>query len=79
MADALTTTELRAQLYKVIDEVLATGMPQRVRRGQESVLIVPERSGRRLDLTKLPRRTASACTPDELVEQGFADLWRPDP
>lgn len=51
----------------------------RVRRGQESVLIVSERSGRRLDLTKLPRRTASACTPDELVEQGFADLWRPDP
>lgn len=78
MADSLSATELRAQLYKVIDEVIATGTPQRVRRGDDSVLIVSEHGGRRLDLTKLPRRTATACTPDELVEQRFAELWRPD-
>lgn len=79
MSDSMTTTELRAQIYRVIDEVLETGQPRRIRRGDQAVIIAPETPPRRLDLARLPRRTAIACTPDELVAQGFTDTWRPDP
>lgn len=79
MAGTLSVTELRAQLYRVIDEVLATGTPQRVQRGGRTVLITAEQGGPTLDLSRLPRRTATACSPDELVDQGFAELWKPDP
>ncbi len=79
MADPMTATELRANLYRVIDEVLETGRPQRVRRGDQFVLISPEEPRVRLRLEDLPRRDAIACSPDELVEQSFADAWTPDP
>jgi prevent-host-death family protein len=78
MPDTLTVTELRARLYRVIDEVLATGVPQRIQRRGRAVVIGPEQDGPRLDLARLPRRTAIACTPDELVEQGFEGTWNGD-
>ena len=79
MADTMSATELRANLYRVIDDVLLTGRPQRVRRGDQIVLIMPEEPRPRLKLEDLPRRAALACSPDELIEQGFADTWKPEP
>lgn len=78
MADPITVTELRADLYRVVDNVLTTGKAQRIRRGDRYLTLQPEGDARRLDLDRLPRRTAITCTPDELVEQGFADQWTPD-
>ncbi len=76
MSDSMTVTELRSKLYRVIDQVLATGRPQRIRRGGRSVLLQPDGEGPRLRLDKLPRRQAISCTPDELIEQGFEDEWQ---
>src|SRR5262249_52950597 len=70
MSKTLTATELRQNLYRVIDEVLATGRPCRVVRGKRAVLIEPERpkGKKKRDLSKLTKRDIGLnCTFDELV------------
>ena len=73
----MTPTELRSNLYRVLDEVAETGVPQQVRRGDRMLLIVPAEPARR-SLDKLPRRDALRCTVDELIETTWEDEWRPD-
>ena len=75
MPEPVSTTALRANLYKLIDQVIKDGRPLRVRRGESLVVIQREISSRRLDLESLPRRQAIACSPDELIDQGFDDAW----
>jgi hypothetical protein len=79
MSKTLTATELRQNLYRVIDEVLATGKACRVTRGKRAVRIEPETPRRkRLDLSKLKKRDGVLnCTFDELVATTFP--YRPDP
>ena len=77
MPKNLTATELRANLYRVIDEVIATGEPCRIVRDGHAVEIV--RAGhrkRRRDLSKLTKRPGGLnCTFDELV----ATTWPYEP
>ena len=73
----LTATELRAKIYRVIDEVAETGVELEVRSGETSVRIVPSvPTGSRLK--KLRRRNALNCTPDELVATSWEDSWTPE-
>ena len=68
MPKSLTATELRANLYRVLDEILATGKPCLVvREGQ--TLVIERRTPRRKrrDLSKLERHSIMNCTFDELV------------
>jgi hypothetical protein len=78
-ATSLTATELRANLYRVLDAVLATGRPCRVVRGGRTLVIEPEKTKRaRRDWSKLRKRPdVLNCTFDELV----ATTWeyRGDP
>lgn len=76
MRKPMTATELRKDIYRVLDEVLETGVPQEVTRGLRTLMIVPA-GGRRLKLADLPRRKALSCTPDELVETSWE--WSPEP
>ena len=78
MPESISTTALRANLYRLLDQVLESGEPLRVKRGKRSLIIMPEDRGRRRDLSKLARREAITCTPDELIEAGFADEWHGD-
>ena len=78
MQRTLTATELRANLYRVIDEVLATGKPCRVTRGKRAVLIQSEKpKRRRLDLSKLTKRDVLNCSFDELVAISWEKEWKP--
>jgi hypothetical protein len=74
MSKPMTATELRKDIYRVLDEVLETGEPQEVQRGARTLMIVPA-DGRRLRLTDLPRREALSCSPDELVETSWDREW----
>ena len=70
----ISATELRANVYKILDEVLATGQPRAVRRKGQLVLIQPA-SGPRLRLADLPKREGLACTPDELIGTSWEREW----
>jgi len=74
MDKPLTATELRANVYRILDEVIDSGRPRTIIRGGSRLLITPE-GGRRFKLEDLPRRKAIDCTPDELVETS----WQDDP
>ena len=74
--EPMTPTHLRTHVYEIIDRVLQTGQPCRVRRGDQEVLIVPANRPRR-NLDNLPQRTAFVGTCDELVNF-VAWEWRPD-
>ena len=72
----LSPTQLRAHVYEVLDAVLATGRPCRVKRGDRELLIIPaEPQRRRLD--DLPQRQAFVGSVDELVEASPWQ-WTPD-
>lgn len=75
MAKAMTATELRKDIYRVLDDVLETGVPQEVTRGSRTLMIVPA-GGLRRRLEDLPRREAISCSPDELVETSWD--WSPE-
>ena len=73
---AITASELRQNVYRLLDEVLATGVPLEV-----------ERAGRRLRIVpvdpppKLSRLSAHPGTitgdPEDLVHVDWSGEWRP--
>ena len=75
MGKPMTVTELRKDIYRVLDDILESGVPQEVTRGSRTLMIVPA-GGQRLRLADLPRREALNCTPDELVETSWS--WDPE-
>jgi hypothetical protein len=70
----MTPTELRNDIYRVLDDVLRSGIPQEIIRGSRTLLLVPA-EGRRLRLEDLPRREALACSPDELIATSWDHEW----
>ncbi len=74
MKTPLTPTELRANLYKVLDEVAQTGVPREVKRGDQILLILPATPLER-NLDKLPKRDVFDCSIDELIY----GIWEHDP
>ena len=75
---AMSATELRSKLYRVLDEIERTGVPQLVSRKGSSFLIVPT-AARRGKLGDFPGTPVLACTLDELVATTWEDSWDREP
>lgn len=71
----LTTSKLRENIYRILDQVLATGVPVEVRRHGKVLKIMPPEESRKLD--RLPQRDYLKGDPEELVHLDWADEWRP--
>jgi hypothetical protein len=74
MSASLTATELRRDIYRVLDRVLQTGRPQEIVRQSQRLLIVPAEPKRR-SFDDVPKRRARACSVDELVETSWEKAW----
>lgn len=75
---ALTATQLRQNVYQILDEVIESGTTQEVVRRGQKVLLVPVGPGRR-KLEDLPRReNVYKGTFDELVAISWENSWKPD-
>ena len=73
---AITATRLRANVYKVLDEVLATGTPIEVQRKGQRLRIVPVKPRSRLD--RLVRRPGYLKgDPESIVHMNWSKEWRP--
>jgi len=71
---ALTLTKLRADLYNIIDHVIATGSPVEVERNGHIVKIVAEKPKSKLDnLVKHPG--AMVGDPEDFVHIDWSDYW----
>lgn len=69
----MTATELRRNIYQVLDEVLETGQPVEVIRNGRPLLIMPAAPAR--NLSDLPRRNFVNGSFDELVETSWEGSW----
>lgn len=78
MTKALTATELRSNVYRILDQILETGQPQEIDRKGSKILLVPV-DQKRQRLKNRPKRTGLNCTIDELVETSWEKAWKPDP
>ena len=74
---AITPSQLRADVYNLLDRVIATGEPLEVDRDGVVLRIVPPQ--RRSWLDRLPRRAAVVGDPDDLVQIDWSVDWTPDP
>ena len=76
-AMALSASRLRQDVYRILDEVIATGVPVEVLRKGRRVRIVPVDPPGRLDRL-VPHPDAVVGDPEDLVHLGWSHEWSPD-
>ncbi|MDJ0765313.1 MAG: type II toxin-antitoxin system Phd/YefM family antitoxin [Myxococcota bacterium] len=73
---SITASELRSNIYKLIDEVIETGIPIKISRKGKIVKLVPEEY--RPKLTRLVDRKDYLLTdPKELIHLDWSNEWQP--
>jgi hypothetical protein len=72
---AMKPSSLRENLYRVLDQVLETGMPIEIERRGKIVKITPAEP--RSKLANLKPRPYLLSDPEELVEMDWSGEWRP--
>jgi len=73
---AYSVSRLRADIYRLLDRVLETGVPLELERKGRRLRIVPVHGGSRLDNLK-PRAEYLNADPESLVHMDWSDEWRP--
>lgn len=71
----LSASKLRQDIYRILDEILASGEPVEIERKGRRLKIVPADRPPRLE--RMPRRDYLRGDPDELVEIDWSSEWRP--
>ena len=75
---ALSASKLRADVYRLLDEVLETGKPLEIERNGKTLLITPKEKESIWD--RLPRREGAIIgDPDDLIHMDWSSEWNPDP
>jgi len=71
-----SATNLRANLYKVLDSVLKSGVPVEIDRRGKLLKIVPVKPKGKLDNLK-PHPDYLVAKPESLVHMDWSKEWRP--
>ncbi len=72
----MNPSELRANLYQVLDRVLETGIPVEIQRNGRVLRIVAEPLPSRLDRL-IPHPDALVGDPDDIVQLDWSSEWKP--
>jgi antitoxin (DNA-binding transcriptional repressor) of toxin-antitoxin stability system len=72
----LSASKLRENIYRILDQVLESGLPVEVERKGRVVRIVPADSASKLSRLKRRPRYLRA-EPDEIVHLDWSREWRP--
>lgn len=71
----MNSTELRKNIYKVLDRVIETGIPVPIERKGRRLKIVLEDTGDKLK--NLKRREGLNINPDDLTDINWDKEWKP--
>jgi len=71
----LKASALRENIYRILDQVVETGVPVEIERRGKILRIVTEEP--RSKLANLKPRPYLMCDPEELVHIDWSDDWRP--
>jgi hypothetical protein len=75
---AISASQLRANVYRLLDEVLATGRPLEIKRNGKILVIAAKEEVSFWD--RLPRREGFIVgDPDELIHIDWSSEWNPYP
>jgi len=70
----ITASKLRENVYRILDDAIATGMPVEVLRKGVIVRIVPEKQTSKLDRLK-KKRNVFAGDPDDIIGMDWSRYW----
>jgi hypothetical protein len=70
----ITSTELRQNLYNLLDQVIQTGKPIEIKRKHKILKIVIEPSKAKLD--NLKQRDVLNCDPDDIINNNWEKEWK---
>jgi len=71
----MTASQLRQNIYQLLDQVLDTGLPLEIERKGRRLRIVPESPRDKLD--NLKRRDCLVGDPEDIVHMDWSKEWRP--
>ncbi len=69
----ITASKLRENIYRILDDAIATGTPVEVVRKGSVLRIVPETPGAKL--SRLKKRTGFDGDPDEIIGMDWLKGW----
>ncbi len=69
---SITPTELRANIYKLLDEILRTGLPIEIKKGDRKLRIIPVEQNDKLN-NLVSRPDVIKGDPEELVALSWED------
>ena len=72
---SITASQLRQNVYQILDEVLDTGAPVEIARRGRVVRLVPDVETSKLD--RLVRRDVVVGDPKDLAEMDWSGEWQP--
>lgn len=73
---SISVTALRQNLFKLVDQVLATGVPVEIERHGKKLLLIPAESVSKL--ANLKRRHVIVGDPEELVDLQVGEWHEPN-
>lgn len=71
----VSSTKLRENIYRLLDQVLETGQPLEVHRKGRKLLISAQPVGEKL--SKLRKRPTLVVDPEEIVHIDWSEQWKP--
>ncbi len=72
----ITASQLRADVYRLLDRVIETGEPLEIERNGVVLRLVPPRPTHWLD--RMPRREVVVGDPEALAEVEWSGSWSPE-
>lgn len=72
----LTASKLRENIYRILDQVLDTGVPIEIERRGKLLKIVAVESPAKLD-NLVERPDFLQCDPEDIVHLDWLEEWRP--
>ena len=72
----LTASKLRANLYRILDQVLETGVPVEIERHGRILKLVLTDTPDKLDYL-IERSAFLQCDPEDLVSLDWSQEWQP--
>ena len=73
---AMTASELRKNIYQLLDQVLETGVPLEIERKGQTLRIVPEDRPPKLDRIT-GREDFLVGDPDDIIHMDWSQYWKP--
>ncbi len=76
MTTPLKPSELRANIFRILDQILETGVPVEIERHGQILRIVPDRPRSKLD-NLVTRPDFMVGDPDDFVHIDWSSEWKP--